>query len=499
MSIKSNNHYAGALLMINAKSPSEDWAVIRGRRGVTVLAGAVVASTLLAATGVALAADSGAPAPAPAAADQSLTWKGITLYGIIDIGLQYENHGAPISDYFPAGANDVVQKNSLRSVFGATPSNMSQSRIGLSGKEPLVGDWSAVFRAETYFNPQSGDLSDGLKALTQQNGKALSAQTTGIDTSVAGIPFEQSYAGFSSPTFGTVTYGRQNTLLADAIAKYDPQGASQAFSLIGLSGLTAGGGDTQDRRLDSSLKYVASFSGVHVGGQYKLNGANGGSANTAMEFQLGGEYAGLSADAYYVKTYSAISATSLSATQVTGLPALGYASNNSLAATISDNTSYAITALYDFGALKIYAAYEHIQFANPRTPLTAGFNDIGGYVLAYVNTQTGPTSTFAKDKEFQVYWGGVKYTVASKLDLVAAYYGYHQNSYATGANAGCSTNKAGNCSGSELAVGVSADYRWTKRFDTYAGMMYTGVKDGLANGFENTSSIDPTIGVRFKF
>ena len=181
--------------MINGKSLAEERASeIRAARGVPVFAGAAVAGALWAASAVARAADSGAKTPP--VQDQSLTWNGITLYGIIDIGLQYENHGAPISDYFPAGANDVVQKNSLRSVFGATPSNMSQSRIGLSGKEPLgVGDWSAVFRAETYFNPQSGDLSDGLKALTQQNGKPLSAQVTGIDTSVAGIPFEQSYAG----------------------------------------------------------------------------------------------------------------------------------------------------------------------------------------------------------------------------------------------------------------------------------------------------------------
>jgi predicted porin len=428
-----------------------------------------------------------------------LTWHGITLYGIIDIGLQYENHGAPISDYFPAGGNDVVQKNSLRSVFGATPSNMSQTRIGLSGKEPLIADWSAVFRAETYFNPQSGELSDGLKALTQQNGKALGAQTTGIDTSLAGIPFEQSYVGLASPTFGTLTFGRQNTVLADAIAKYDPQGASQAFSLIGLSGTAAGGGDTQDRRLDSSLKYVANFSGIHVGGQYKFNGANGGSARTAMEFNLGGEYAGASLDGYYVKSYSAISAGSLSAIQVGELPGLGYSSSNSVTGTISDNTTYAIMGMYDLGAPKIFAGYEHIQYANPKTPLAAGFNDIGGYVLAFVNTQVGATSTYAKHKDLQVFWAGVKYTVAKQLDLVAAYYRYEQNSYATGANAGCSTNKAGNCSGSENVVGVSADYRWTKRFDTYAGMMYTGVKDGLANGFENTSAIDPTIGFRFKF
>ena len=53
----------------------------------------------------------------------------------------------------------------------------------------------------------------------------------------------------------------------------------------------------------------------------------------------------------------------------------------------------------------MFAGYEHIQFANPKTPLAAGFHDIGGYVLAFVNTQVGPASTFAKDKEFQVLLG----------------------------------------------------------------------------------------------
>ena len=30
--------------------------------------------------------------------DESLTWHGITLYGVIDIGLQYQTHGAPLRD-----------------------------------------------------------------------------------------------------------------------------------------------------------------------------------------------------------------------------------------------------------------------------------------------------------------------------------------------------------------------------------------------------------------
>ena len=68
--------------------------------------------------------------------DQSLTWHGITLYGIVDLGFSYETHGAPISDYFPAGISEPVQKFSNKSVNGLTPNNLSQSRIGLSGTSP---------------------------------------------------------------------------------------------------------------------------------------------------------------------------------------------------------------------------------------------------------------------------------------------------------------------------------------------------------------------------
>ncbi len=57
-------------------------------------------------------------------ADDSLTFKGITLYGIVDIGLQYQTHGAPINDFFPAGSADIVQKNSNHSILGITPEQL---------------------------------------------------------------------------------------------------------------------------------------------------------------------------------------------------------------------------------------------------------------------------------------------------------------------------------------------------------------------------------------
>jgi predicted porin len=467
----------------------------------SILLKAICLLGIVSATTSVAQAQSAAPA-----ADDTLTFHGITLYGIVDVGIQNQTHGAPISDYFVGGSAEVVQKNSNHSVTGVTPSNLSQSRIGLQGAEPIVGDWSGVFKLETFFNPQSGQISDALKSLVQNNGRSLATQNTNVDSSASGQTFIQSYAGFSSKTFGTVTFGRQNTVLADGIAKYDPNYASQAFSLIGISGVTAGGGDTQNRRLDSSVKYVATFNDLaHLAAQYKFNQSTG-SANSAVQVSFGGEYAGASVDVYYSKVKDAVSASALSAAQVSGLPALcpnpvpaggscvAASPSNALAATISDNTSYAIMGLYNMGILKFFGGYEHISYANPRTPLAAGFN-LAAYTIAYVNNAAYPT-----DRTMQVFWGGVRYTVLPQLDLVGAYYGYKQNSYGVGANAGCSTNKAGTCSGTEDVISFNADYRLTKRFDAYAGVMYSGVHDGLANGYLfHTTDITTTTGVRFKF
>jgi predicted porin len=442
------------------------------------------------ASGVALAENSAAPA----VADESLTWHGITLYGIVDIGLQYENHGAPFSDYHPAGSANIVQKNSRGSAFGATPSNMSQSRVGLQGVEPVGGDWSAVFKLETFFNPQSGQISDASKSMTQNNGRSAATQTTNLNSSVAGQTFQAAYVGLSSKTFGTFTFGRQLTLVADGINKYDPNYGSQAFSLIGMSGPYAGAGDTEDKRLDSMFKYVVSYQMFHFGALYKFNGATG-AANTAFQADVGGDYAGLSVDAYYSKVNSAVSSAPLTAPQVALLPGLGFTVDKSLAGTISDNTTFSVMALYNLGVATIFASYEHIKYANPSNPLPAGFDDIGGYKLAFVTN-----NAYVDPKILNVYWGGVRYTAMAGLDLTAAAYGVHQNAYGTGAVAGCSTSAHAQCSGWLQAYSFDADYRLTKRFDVYAGLMYSSVHDGFANGYNlQTNNMNPTIGVRYKF
>jgi len=427
--------------------------------------------------------------------EDSLTWKGITLYGVIDIGLQYDTHMAPFTPFRPAASGNIVRQNSRQSVIGVTPSNMGQSRVGLQGIEALNDEWSAIFQIETFFNPQSGEIADSLKSLTVNNGLPLARQSVGVDGSSAGQAFQTSWVGLKSQRFGTLTLGRQVTLLLEGIIKYDPNYNASAFGLLGASNTYSGGGSQESNRLDSTAKYLVSFGGpMHLGALYKFNGSSG-SANTTFQANLGAEFARASVDAYYSKVNSAITSTSLSAAQVAKLPALGYSVSNSLAATVSDNTAYALMALYRFDRLKFFAGYEYIKYENPKTPLSAGFINIGGYVLAFVNN-----TAYDNPKIVQVYWTGVRYRVIPKLELTAAYYGVHQNAYGSGDQAGCSTSAHSVCSGSLEAFSFNADYRFNVHFDAYVGAMYSGVHDGLANGYPYaTTNINPTIGVRYKF
>jgi predicted porin len=143
----------------------------------------------------------------------------------------------------------------------------------------------------------------------------------------------------------------------------------------------------------------------------------------------------------------------------------------------------------------VYGGYQHITYMSPSIPLAAGFDDIGGYVLGAVNN-----TAYAKgDKILQVYWAGARYAVTPKFTAAIAYYGEKQSAYASGALAGCSTDISGACSGNFSALSVSLDYHFTKRFDAYAGAMWSQVTHGLANGYLNTNMIDPAIGVRFSF
>jgi predicted porin len=414
-----------------------------------------------------------------------LTWFGVTLYGVVDVGLAHLSHGAPASNTYGPGLPYIVQNFSNSSMTSVAGNGLSQSKLGLSGVEPLgASDLKAVFKLETGFQPTTGRLTDGPKSLLDNNGRANADKVTAGDSARAGQAFQgAAFAGISSAMFGTLTFGRQNSLMADDLMKYDPQLQSQAFSPIGYSGAAGGLGDTEDKTLDDSLKYLLGYGPVHLAGLYQF-GSRGFAPEGAESLDVGLDFGGLSVDLLWGRVRGAISAASLTAAQNTAAP-------GTLAATVSDNTTYAILARYALRSVKIYAGYEHMTYANPKDPLPNGTFTIGGYLLSTVNN-----TAFAIHKVLQYAWIGARYSITPSLDVSGAYYQFRQNSYNTN---GCSDTSAGSCSGRYHDASLVVDYKLSSRFDVYGGVDYSRAQDGMASGFLNDRNWTSMLGIRFVF
>ena len=130
--------------------------------------------------------------------DDSLCWHGICLYGNVDMGLNYQNHGAPLSPLAVGPLDYLVSKNSLGSYFGAGPNQLSTSFIGLRGKQEIADNLYAVFNLQTQFDPASGTASNGVGAVFQNTGLPLIQQNAFSDSSKAGQMFNgAAYFGIS--------------------------------------------------------------------------------------------------------------------------------------------------------------------------------------------------------------------------------------------------------------------------------------------------------------
>jgi predicted porin len=448
---------------------------------------------------------------APPAEDDSLCWHGVCVYGTIDAGLMYQNHGAPLSALATTPLDYLVSKNSQGPYFGVSPGNLATSFIGLRGKQEIADNLYAVFNLQTQFDPFNGIVSNGVGSVQQNNGLTLTQQNAFGDSSKAGQMFNgAAYAGISSPVYGTVTFGRQNSLSSDLIINYDPISGSNAWSVITFQGASGGGGDTENRIYDNSFEYRVNVGPVRFAVETQLrNGGNSGTGN-AFEGNVGFDYMGFSMDFVGGKIYDAVSAAPLTAAQVTAINASGLNTGlGSVAGTVSDNTVFQVAAKYTIGPVKLFAGYEHIQFANPNNPLAPGAFIEGGYTVGVPNN-----TNFTTDRILQVFWVGAKYSATRDLDLTAAYYHQDQNSFIIGNGSNptgtCNTAASAGCSGTLDAVSFVADWRFARHFDFYAGVMWSQVQNGLASGFALTnglpggtgnkaSAFDPGVGLRYQF
>jgi len=476
-------------------------------------------------------------APSAANSDDSLTWKGITLYGVFDAGVAYQSHGVPTSGALATGAEWFVSASPnlrVNNQWAVTPNNIQQSFVGLKMEEALGGGWTTVGNIQIAYNPTSGEISDGCASIARNNGlggaPALQLQTNAYgDSSRCGQLFNGvAYGGLSNAAYGTLTVGRQNSLVLDNTNVYDPQHLSYAFSMLGYYGSTDGTGDTETARWDDSVKYVYQFGPFHVAGMYTSGGPDTSFYRPAWGANAGATWRGFSVDATYdsERGVDAIGAPMTAAQcAALGLTQPVCAASKLLSGTIADTDVATIMGKYTFelgggssassspipekaapaavDTLTFYGGYERITYKDPSTPVPAGWDVIGGYILGAVNNLA-----FRTDKDLDVFWGGVGYQTG-KWSFTGAYYGEHQNSYLTGAaSSTCATTTAAvafgvkvgsNCAGNFNVASFVIDYQVIKRVDVYSGVSYSSATGGFVSGFINTNDLNWVSGVRVRF
>ncbi|WP_133650437.1 porin [Paraburkholderia flava] len=237
---------------------------------------------------------------APAAHAQS----SVTLYGIVDVGIEAVNH-VPTSS---KGSGTVVREAS---------GNLSGSRWGFRGVEDLGGGLKAIFVLENGFNVNTGTLG--------QSGREFG---------------RQAYVGLQG-RYGTVTLGRQQNLLYDMIIRYDPMRFGSSYSAIAHDAVLTG-------RADNSAKYMVEFSGVTLAAMYS-NGYDStitGGAQVPGHTKVGREYG---AGARYAAGPFDV--------------ALVYDQRQGTSIASADDTArrLSIGASYKFAKTELYAAWRLLQ------------------------------------------------------------------------------------------------------------------------------------------
>ncbi|NLP62724.1 porin [Paraburkholderia sacchari] len=162
----------------------------------------------------------------------------VTLYGVIDDGLNYTSNARG------------------HSAFAMVSGDANASNFGLKGAEDLGGGLSAIFTLESGFNASNGALS--------MNGTLFS---------------RQAFVGLSSANYGALTFGRQYDAIVDMWSPFTAAGntigdlASHPFDNDNAD---------QDFRFNNAVKYVSpTFAGFQAEGVYGFSNATNFANNRA--------------------------------------------------------------------------------------------------------------------------------------------------------------------------------------------------------------------------
>jgi len=344
----------------------------------------------------------------------------VTLYGIIDEAIRFDNH----------------QTKSGGKLFTmGSGGELSGSRWGLQGTEDLGGGLKAIFQLENGFTPNTG--------VTQQSTPSGAARLFGRTAMV----------GLVSP-YGTVTLGRQYTLVHEMGYTHDIYAFSNYTGTTGFQGA----GETGGGRLDNTARYTSP---------------------TLYGFTLRSAYT------------------------------FGQTAGN-----VHQNSSPAVSLSYDRGPLSVGAAYQVINDIGGLTPATSAYGSTYFGITIPDSSQkvftAGATYTLGNAKLYGSYIYSHVYPADYRNDSfsVAASY-FITPSLQLMMPVYIDFLRHANTSGTRITTGPTLDYLLSKRTDVYVGVDYnhlTGAWTTLAgsagsnqpfNGYN--SLFEATIGLRHRF
>jgi predicted porin len=458
------------------------------------------------------------------AADCPLSYMGVTFYGAIDVGAGYETNASRFNGAYPQGVNELISKMSNGGRWQLVPNGLVQSNIGVKIKEQIAPNWYIISDVNAGFDPYSLRFANGPQSAAENNFNTLGNQTANADSSRTwGWDNSRAYIGVNNTTLGTLTFGRQYSFTNDASANYDPFGGAYAFSLIGNSStVLAGTGDTELARYNTSVKYQVAYNGFRAGGLVQAGRyEQGNGSNGAAQVDLGADFSGFSVDAIYAYAKDAVKFATYGGSAIpVGDP------TDTLEATLANVNAAVLAAKYKWNALTLFGGYEYSRLSDPSDTFGATPTANGDYLSALAGGYPAVVQKLAyvTPEDLQVLWLGAKYGVLSNLDVAAGYYLEWQNNYTsqytkynTGGsssafNVGCGPNlnpaitgatpqgsNSSACAGTTNVVGAMIDWRPVKRVDVYAGLMYSVVAGGMANGYIQNNNTAFTAGVKLAF
>ncbi|KRH79640.1 outer membrane porin protein precursor [Ferrovum sp. JA12] len=404
---------------------------------------------------------------------------GIQLYGVLDMGVAQATNNQDISKngfvtgLTPTSAPYLGKSPVTGTVDGLINGGQSATRWGIKGSEDLGSGRKAFFVLESGFNLANGQLAT--------SGLAGSSNVfSNADTSLNGQLFgRQAYLGLSDNQLGQLEIGRVYNVFADVISGgYDPVNF-QEFSPINFSGFYGGGGQTDNFRVDNSLKYEKTFGNYKVKYLHSFGGiSNSYNAGSSDQASVGYENSRFGVQAGYQYTHD-VTGISFPGSLTSYTPSTGYAAPtngipvpNGVNVTYNDLRAALLAGRYNVNQrLSLKGGIEYITYT-PASNYAADATLTNVYSYTIVGQQNGI------NKDFHVFFAGGTYDLTPKQKISAGYYWI--------------TVRADGGSGYDKYASVAYEYYLSKRTNFYAAVM-NDTKSGVAAVGYPTVSAYPSV------